>query len=150
MPNLTAPTANDRAAAARLAGLPANAAQLVGVAAAALPQRQTAQAENALRTALAMLLGARVVDCRRDPLESCFSCFRTLFIQGTQAFSYDLDDLAAYWYDYDRVSRYWATLYPRNFREQQYEALVDDPEAQTRALLDPLRARLACKPVPTG
>lgn len=147
--------------------------------------------------ALAMLPGARVVDCRRDPVESCFSCFRTLFIQGTQAFSYDLDDLAAYWRDYDRVSRHWASLYPNRFRVQQYEALVADAQAQTRelldfcgvafdpaclrfhetrrsvvtasasqvrepirrqptyadkygALLDPLRAQLACKPVPTG
>ncbi len=86
--------------------------------------------------ALAMLPGARVIDCRRDPVEACFSCFRTLFTQGTQEFSYDLGDLAAYWRDYDRLCRHWAALYPERFRTQHYEALVENPQGQTRQLLD--------------
>ncbi|MBS0558180.1 MAG: sulfotransferase [Proteobacteria bacterium] len=84
----------------------------------------------------AMLPGARVIDCRRDPVESCFSCFRTLFSHANQPFSYELGDIAAYWRDYDRASRHWQALYPKAFRAQQYEALVADPEAQTRELLD--------------
>ena len=85
---------------------------------------------------MAMLPGARVIDCRRDPVESCFSCFRTLFSQANQPFSYDLDDIAAYWRDYDRASRHWQALYPLRYRVQQYEALVDDSETQIRELLD--------------
>ncbi len=84
---------------------------------------------------MAMLPGARVVDCRRDPVESCFSCFRTLFSQGNQEFSYSLDDLAVYWHDYDRAMRHWYILYPGRIRVQSYEALVADPEGQTRELL---------------
>lgn len=84
----------------------------------------------------AMLPGARVIDCRRDPVESCFSCFRTLFSQGNQPFSYDMSDIAAYWRDYDRASRHWQKLYPARYRVQQYEALVAEPEDQIRQLLD--------------
>jgi Tfp pilus assembly protein PilF len=86
--------------------------------------------------ALAMLPGARVIDCRRDPLESCFSAYRTLFSAGTQPFSYDLDDLAAYWHDYDRTCRHWQAMYSTSFRAQSYEALVAEPEAQIRELLE--------------
>lgn len=93
---------------------------------------------NWLRVGLifAMLPGARVIDCRRDPVESCFSCFRTLFSQGNQPFSYDMSDIAAYWRDYDRTSRHWQTLYPTRYRVQHYESLVAEPEAQIRQLLD--------------
>src|SRR6185312_7507313 len=56
--------------------------------------------------AMAMLPGARFVNCRRDPVETCFSCFRQVFARG-QAFTYDLFDLAAYWRDYDRMMRFW-------------------------------------------
>ncbi|MDE2084979.1 MAG: sulfotransferase [Xanthomonadaceae bacterium] len=84
----------------------------------------------------AMLPGARVIDCRRDPLESCFSCFRTLFSEGNQPFSYALGDIAAYWRDYDRSSRHWQALYPQRYRVQSYESLVADPENQVRELLD--------------
>jgi Tfp pilus assembly protein PilF len=85
---------------------------------------------------MAMLPGARVIDCRRDPVESCFSCFRTLFSQANQPFSYDLDDIAAYWRDYDRASRHWQALYPARYRVQKYESLVAEPEQQIRELLD--------------
>lgn len=84
----------------------------------------------------AMLPGARVIDCRREPVESCFSCFRMLFSQGNQPFSYDLGDIAAHWRDYDRAMAHWNALYPERIRTQRYEALVADPESQTRALLD--------------
>lgn len=85
---------------------------------------------------MAMLPGAHVIDCRRDPVESCFSCFRTLFSQANQPFSYDLGDIAAYWRDYDRASRHWQKLYPARYRVQQYETLVAEPESQIRQLLD--------------
>ena len=86
--------------------------------------------------AMAMLPGARVIDCRRDAVETCFSCFRQLFAEGTQAFSYDLADIAAYWHDYDRSSRRWQTLYPRRLRVQSYEALQVSPEQQITELLE--------------
>ena len=85
--------------------------------------------------ALAMLPDARVVDCRRDPLETCFSCFRQLFVEGAQPFSYALADIAAYWHDYDRASRHWKTLYPQRIRMQSYEALLAAPERETADLL---------------
>lgn len=86
--------------------------------------------------ALAMLPGARVIDCRRDALETCFSCFRQLFLEGAQAFSYDLDDIAAYWRDYARTCRHWQALYPQRLRVQSYEALLAAPEQQIAALLE--------------
>jgi tetratricopeptide (TPR) repeat protein len=86
--------------------------------------------------ALAMLPGARVIDCRRDAIETCFTCYRTLFSEGTQAFSYDIADLAACWHDYDRASRHWQRLYPQHFRVQRYEALVTDPQGEIEGLLE--------------
>jgi tetratricopeptide (TPR) repeat protein len=86
--------------------------------------------------ALAMLPGARVIECRRDPLESCFSCYRTLFSQGTQAFSYDIADLGAYWRDYARASRHWQALHPQRFRVQSYETLLAEPSRQVAELLE--------------
>ncbi|HET8940792.1 MAG TPA: sulfotransferase [Rudaea sp.] len=85
---------------------------------------------------MAMLPGARVIDCRRDPVESCFSCFRTLFSEGNQPFAYAIEDMAGYWHEYDRASRHWQKSYPQRYRTQHYEALVADPETQTRELLD--------------
>jgi len=85
--------------------------------------------------ALAMLPGARVVNCHRDPVETCFACYRQLFSNGSH-FSYDLDDMASYYLDFARLSRYWLLHRPAQVLDFSYEALLADPEIQTRQLLD--------------
>ncbi|WP_300617465.1 tetratricopeptide repeat-containing sulfotransferase family protein [Dokdonella sp.] len=82
-----------------------------------------------------MLPAARIVHCRRDPVETCWSCFRQIFWAGHE-YSYDLDDLVAYWRTCDEAMREWAAASPQRIRTQVYEELLDDPEGQTRALLD--------------
>jgi hypothetical protein len=81
-----------------------------------------------------MLPGARFVDCRRDALETCLSCYRQLFSLGN-AFSYDIDELAAYRRDYDRLSRFWNQRYPDRVFALSYEGLTQSPDAQIRELL---------------
>ena len=85
--------------------------------------------------ALAMLPGARVINCHRDPVETCFACYRQLFSNGAH-FSYDLDDMASYCLDFARLSRYWQQHYPGQVLDFSYEALLADLEGQTRRLLD--------------
>lgn len=86
--------------------------------------------------ALAMLPGARVTDCRRDAVETCWSCYKQLFAPGRVGFAYDFTTLAAYWHDYDRLCRFWAARYPAQVRVQRYESFLAEPEAETRALLE--------------
>lgn len=86
--------------------------------------------------ALAMLPGSRVIDCRRDAVETCWSCYKQLFGPDQVGYSYGIDSLAAYWHACDGLCRFWAARHPAQFRSQHYEALVADPEGQIRALLD--------------
>lgn len=85
--------------------------------------------------AMAMLPGAHVIDCRRDALETCWSCFKQLFGPRQVGFTYSFETLAAYWHDYDRLSRFWAHRNAARFHVQHYERLVAEPEAQIRAML---------------
>jgi tetratricopeptide (TPR) repeat protein len=86
--------------------------------------------------ALAMLPGAKVIDCRRDAVETCWSCYKQLFAAGRVGFTHDFSTLAAYWHDYDRLCRFWAERYPTQVRMLSYESFVADPEGETRALLE--------------
>lgn len=82
----------------------------------------------------AMLPGARIVNCRRDPVETCWSCFKQMFSIGNE-FSYDLGYLARLWRDYDRLMHFWHARLPGAVRDQVYEDLLADPEGQVRDLL---------------
>lgn len=86
--------------------------------------------------ARAMLPGARFIHCRRDPLETCWSCFKHVFAKGQLLYSYDFRDLAAYWHDCTRMVRFWRNQYPDLIYDHVYEDLVRQPEAQIRRLLD--------------
>jgi hypothetical protein len=84
----------------------------------------------------AMLPAARIVDCRRDALQTCWSCFKQLFGPGRAAYSYDFSSLAQFAVACERSGDAWAAREPAAVRVQHYEALVADPERETRALLD--------------
>jgi Tfp pilus assembly protein PilF len=86
--------------------------------------------------ALAMLPGARVVNSRRDPLETCFALYRQLFGNQSVNYSYDLDDIVGYYAGYAQLSKLWQQRHPAQCFDHDYEALQAEPEAQIRRLLD--------------
>jgi Tfp pilus assembly protein PilF len=86
--------------------------------------------------ALAMLPGARVVNSRRDPLETCFALYRQLFGNQSIHYGYDLDDIVGYYAGYARLCGLWQQHYPGQFFDHHHEALQAAPEAQIRRLLD--------------
>ncbi|WP_018075951.1 tetratricopeptide repeat-containing sulfotransferase family protein [Novosphingobium nitrogenifigens] len=81
------------------------------------------------------LPNARIIDVRRNPMASCFSCFKQLFAEG-QEFSYDLNDLAAYYRHYLATIRHFHEVAPGAVHTLIYEDLVEDTEGQVRGLLD--------------
>jgi tetratricopeptide (TPR) repeat protein len=84
--------------------------------------------------ALAMLPGAKIINCHRDPFETCFACYRQLFRHGMH-FSYDLGEMADHYRDYQRLSDYWQMRFPGRVLDFSYETLLREPESQIRRLL---------------
>lgn len=82
----------------------------------------------------AMLPGARIIAVRRDPLETCFSCYRQLLYNNE--YSRTFTDLAAFWREFDRSVQGSLRLHRDAMLESVHEELVAAPEARIRALLD--------------
>jgi tetratricopeptide (TPR) repeat protein len=78
---------------------------------------------------------ARIVHVRRSPMSACYAMYKTLFKDG-YPFSYDFADLARYYAAYQRLMQHWRDTLPGTLFELDYEALVANPEATTRRLLD--------------
>lgn len=81
----------------------------------------------------AMLPGAKIICCRRDPVEVCFSCYRQHLDNNEYARTFA--DLGAYWRDFDVSVKHWRSLHPTHLYEHVYEDLIAGPEAGIRALL---------------
>jgi len=83
-----------------------------------------------------ILPGARMIHCRRDPVDTALSCYSKLFA-GEQLFTYDQTELGQFYRAYQALMAHWRAVLPADrFIEVDYEAVVDDLEGQTRRLLD--------------
>lgn len=78
---------------------------------------------------------ARVIHCRRNPIDTCLSIFFMNF-GGKHDYAYDRGDLAFYYREYERLMQHWRAALPLDrFTEVEYETLVADPEEETRRLI---------------
>lgn len=82
-----------------------------------------------------ILPNARIIHCRRDPLDTCFSCFKKMFSDDVP-FSFDLDDLANYYKSYRALMDQWRGILPGGMLEVDYENVVDDLEGEARRLIE--------------
>ncbi len=81
-----------------------------------------------------MLPNARIIHCRRDPVDTGLSCFMQNFASG-HLFSHDLTEVGRYYRHYDRLMNHWNRQLPGRLLEVHYEKLVTDPETEIRRLL---------------
>ncbi len=79
---------------------------------------------------------AKIIHCKRNPLATTFSCYKTLFTAQGQEFSYDLLELGKFHQLYQETIKYWETLIPDSILDVEYERIIADPEAETRKILD--------------
>lgn len=82
-----------------------------------------------------MFPNAKIIDARRYPLDSTFSCYRQLFARG-QSFVYDQTDIGEYFLQYQRMMDYWHEVLPGRVLTVQYEDMVTDFDNQLVRLLD--------------
>jgi hypothetical protein len=81
------------------------------------------------------LPNARIINIRRDPLDTCISCYSLMFT-GSQPFAYDLAELGRYYRGYERVMEHWHKVLPPGvLMDVQYEDLVADLEGVSRGVL---------------
>ncbi len=83
-----------------------------------------------------MLPNARIIRCRRDPVDTCLACYTKLF-HDEQKFSYDLRELGLFHRAYEGLMDHWRAVLPADrYIEVDYEALCAAPEDGLGKLTD--------------
>ncbi len=81
------------------------------------------------------LPNARIIHTRRNPIDTCLSCFSILF-RDDQPFTYDLAELGHYYRAYAALMDHWRRSLPTGvLLEVQYEDVVADIEQQARRII---------------
>ncbi|MFG0328467.1 MAG: tetratricopeptide repeat-containing sulfotransferase family protein [Phycisphaerales bacterium] len=94
---------------------------------------------NFLNLGLIALLApaARIIHCRRHPLDTCFSIYTTR-LSAKNDYSNDLNHIVAFYKQYRRLMDHWQSTLDLTLIDMPYERLVHDLEGETRRMLDAL------------
>jgi tetratricopeptide (TPR) repeat protein len=80
---------------------------------------------------------ARIIHCRRNPVDNCLSCFVQNFGAEGLSWSFDLEDAAHQYRGYYNQMAHWRQILPPGqLLEIDYEETVADLEGQARKLVD--------------
>jgi Flp pilus assembly protein TadD len=80
--------------------------------------------------------GARVIHCRRDPMDACFSCYTSALSPAMHGYCADFTNLGLYCRESERLMAHWKSTLPLPMLEVPYEQLVRNPEVWTRKIID--------------
>jgi tetratricopeptide (TPR) repeat protein len=79
---------------------------------------------------------ARIIHVRRDPADTCCSCYSKLFLNGLN-YTYDLGELGRYYKAYQAVMAHWHVVLPDGaMLEVCYESLVENFREEARRIVD--------------
>lgn len=82
-----------------------------------------------------LLPNAKLIHCRRNPMDSCFSCFTQHFTQVI-VYTRQLEDLGNYYQLYEDLMAHWHNVLPIPILDVSYENMVENTEEMTRKIID--------------
>jgi tetratricopeptide (TPR) repeat protein len=77
---------------------------------------------------------AAIVHCRRNPLDTCFSCYVQNF-DAPIPWSLRLESLGVYYREYERLMGHWYSIMPDRILDFVYEDVVADIDGSVRRLI---------------
>jgi Flp pilus assembly protein TadD len=115
------------------ADLAAMRARYLGALGPPSPRATDKMPNNLLHLGLlaAILPGTRVIRCRRDPVDTAWSCFRQSFGAGLP-WATDLSWIACWIRESERLLDHWEATLPLRFHSVRYEELASEPERVLR------------------
>jgi len=78
---------------------------------------------------------AKIIHCRRNPIDTCLSCYFQNFFRGN-LYAFGLDSLAHYYRRYFELVDFYRSELEIEFLDWDYEAVVSHPEERVRLLLE--------------
>ncbi|MDC0417552.1 sulfotransferase [Candidatus Pelagibacter sp.] len=79
---------------------------------------------------------SKIIHCKREPMDICFSNYKNSFAGKSLPFTYDLKNLAIFYNLYEDLMNFWNSKYPKDIYNLDYENLVNNQEIETRNLIN--------------
>ena len=82
-----------------------------------------------------ILPNSKIINCKRDSSDVCFSIFKNYFTNTELNYAYDVNEVVEYHNLYSDLMNYWHNTLPNFVYDIQYEKLINKPEHEIKNLL---------------
>ena len=76
-----------------------------------------------------------IINCNRNPKDTCFSIFKNFFINKKIKFAYNLDEIVNFYNLYQDLMLHWKKTYPNCYFDVQYEKIIQNTEVEIKSLI---------------
>lgn len=83
-----------------------------------------------------LLPKARVIHCRRDPMDTCLSCYLSHLMPGKNPYAADLRHIGLVYRQYERLMLHWQKVLDIPIMDVSYEELIADQERVSREIIE--------------
>ena len=84
---------------------------------------------------LSLFPRAKIINCKRDPVDNCWSIYKNFFPIKTQ-FVNDFKDITKFYRLYLDTMKFWQKEFPKNIFNLKYETLIENPKDQIEKILN--------------
>ncbi len=78
---------------------------------------------------------AKIIYCKRDPMDNCFSLYSHKFIEMSHQYSYDQKMLAKYYFLHEKLMSFWLNKFSDEIFVLDNEELVNNQESVSKKLI---------------
>ena len=82
-----------------------------------------------------LLPRAKIIHMRRNPLDTCLSCYFQNFADGLE-FTFSLESLAGFYEGYRELMDHWRSVFPERIIDVDYEQVAVEPKRQVSRMLE--------------
>ena len=79
---------------------------------------------------------AKIIYCKRDPLDNCFSLYSHKFVELSHQYSYNQEVLAQYYKLHENLMKFWFEHYSNDIFVLDNEKLVNNQEKISKELIN--------------
>jgi hypothetical protein len=83
-----------------------------------------------------LLPGARIIHIKRDPLDTCLSCYTRHLNLNRMTYARNLEHLGLVYREHERLMEHWKSTLDLPFLTVQYEELVAEQERVSRQVIE--------------
>lgn len=84
---------------------------------------------------LCLFPNAKIIHCKRDPMDTCLSLYKHHFPMANHHYSYKQKELGQYYSLYEDLMHYWHTIDEERILDIQYENVLEDLEKNVSDIL---------------